>query len=36
MTTAGVAYCWGYNNNGKFGNGTTTGSTVPVKVAGQP
>jgi alpha-tubulin suppressor-like RCC1 family protein len=36
VTTAGVAYCWGLNNSGQLGNGTTSGSAVPVKVAGQP
>jgi alpha-tubulin suppressor-like RCC1 family protein len=35
VTTSGVAYCWGGNSYGTLGNGTTTGSTVPVKVAGQ-
>jgi alpha-tubulin suppressor-like RCC1 family protein len=35
VTTAGVAYCWGNNESGELGDGTTTGSGVPVKVAGQ-
>ncbi len=33
---AGVLYCWGYNNRGSVGVGTTTNQPVPVKVYGQP
>jgi alpha-tubulin suppressor-like RCC1 family protein len=36
VTVAGVAYCWGNNESGGLGNGTTISSNVPVKVAGQP
>jgi alpha-tubulin suppressor-like RCC1 family protein len=36
VTTGGVAYCWGANNFGALGDGTTNNSMVPVKVAGQP
>jgi alpha-tubulin suppressor-like RCC1 family protein len=36
VTPAGVAYCWGDGGRGELGNGTTVGSDVPVKVAGQP
>jgi alpha-tubulin suppressor-like RCC1 family protein len=36
VTPAGVAYCWGANLHGELGDGTTAGSNVPVKVAGQP
>jgi len=36
LSTAGIAYCWGSNDSGELGDGTTTVSAVPVKVAGQP
>jgi alpha-tubulin suppressor-like RCC1 family protein len=32
VTTAGNAFCWGSNESGELGNGTTTPSTTPVAV----
>ena len=34
VTTAGDAYCWGYNGFGQFGDGTTTNRSTPVLVSG--
>jgi alpha-tubulin suppressor-like RCC1 family protein len=31
-----IAYCWGDNSSGQLGNNTTTRSTVPAKIRGQP
>jgi alpha-tubulin suppressor-like RCC1 family protein len=34
IDTAALLWCWGYNKNGELGNGTTTNSAKPLKVAG--
>ena len=34
MTLAGIAYCWGLNDQGQLGIGTQVTRTVPVAVAG--
>lgn len=36
LTTGGVTYCWGENRSSQLGNTSGVGSTVPVKVFGQP
>jgi len=35
VTVASIAYCWGAGFEGQLGNGSTSDSYVPVKVAGQ-
>jgi alpha-tubulin suppressor-like RCC1 family protein len=34
LSTAGAAYCWGYNETGAVGDGTTTDQLIPVAVEG--
>src|SRR5204863_410486 len=34
IAAGGAAYCWGYNNKGEVGDGTTTDRTSPVAVLG--
>jgi alpha-tubulin suppressor-like RCC1 family protein len=34
LTDVGQIYCWGYNQHGELGNGTSNNSSVPILVAG--
>jgi alpha-tubulin suppressor-like RCC1 family protein len=34
VSASGAGYCWGGNGSGQLGNGTFTGSSIPVAVAG--
>jgi alpha-tubulin suppressor-like RCC1 family protein len=36
VTTTGVAYCWGDNEYGQLGTGSTVSFLVPAKITGQP
>jgi alpha-tubulin suppressor-like RCC1 family protein len=32
LTTNNGVYCWGANSEGQLGNGTTTDSTIPIRI----
>jgi len=32
LTSAGDLLCWGYNGHGELGDGTSTGSLLPISV----
>jgi alpha-tubulin suppressor-like RCC1 family protein len=34
LTPGGIAYCWGFNENGEIGDGTRTERVTPTRVAG--
>lgn len=34
LRSTGQAYCWGYNANGRLGDGTTTDRWIPTEIAG--
>ncbi len=34
LTTGDAAYCWGLNDHGQLGNGTSNNTNVPVRVSG--